>query len=941
MSGNNRRRVSATGQSPQSPRLYQHADCVSPTQRVSSKSRSSYTSEITQASARATVPRKISRNNPPQINTDIAKSQFAAMNSAPQTPPRRNSRGPDIGGSPLVNPTSAILQDLIKEQRATRSARKTASDSVEEVVSGTPPTSQSQSQEETSSEKQKMVNSAFSAGLKQPREMGIREMDQYVSKMNKLNFDLKLEIFHRSQQMAALEKKLERMHALEEELERMRDLEEELEELREVEENNQRLREANEQLQLELDKRDQAINEAVELICQLEAKIEELQANRMDSQPSTAQRRSCERLIDVPPEVSTPKAQIIVDIPDRTSSKRGTSRPPRKAPSFLREENRSTAALRSLYLADENRSLRSFSASTMTTSMESTESTAEPQSPRLSILSECSYFSPQDAQPGEDGFDQLDRLDELDFIAAPKPISNAAPSENSKSVSEKSQIDRINCWIQPQQEPSRSTAPRRRGRTVSEISRGTQSRVDEAFQSRPHPTTLYADSPSRHKAPPIFGGRLPPTPDTMSTSLPGAGSGSNDSFVAEKRAPDHTVPDSPFSMQKRLDRPLSAGDIRPSTAISGVSDSVETTMTDATQHAMSIRGRSEVPGLLRSFNFFGRGSSKATRLLGPGSPSNPRLSCYGGDLLFNGEGVEENVSETKSVRTPSFRSIAPSFKSNASEARSTPLPSSPPPLSPQEWLEAAKPQSKKERNTQAPKKAEPQASVTNLSSSGDSSSSTDEPQLPRNPLRLRAWANSPQQTADTRHRRRLSLRPRFFSRSGARQQQDPMSDPVDPPSPALRKHSDMVVARHRRADSGPVSENITTRLGADGASRPTGNRAISRSSTESPPSPASRPVTSDSTEPPRRRGSIFGFLKGATGLGSQSKEAEPTGTTTSTAPGRDKGKSSVAPATDATGRSGLGLAPAAALNNDTTVSKQKPAEEEPEWKARRRSRRMA
>lgn len=91
---------------------------------------------------------------------------------------RRYIGSPDTGA--LVHPTSAILQGLIKEQRATRGSRKTASDSVEEAVTGTPPTSQSQShsQEDTSSEKQRKVSSALSAGLKQPRDMGIREMDQ-------------------------------------------------------------------------------------------------------------------------------------------------------------------------------------------------------------------------------------------------------------------------------------------------------------------------------------------------------------------------------------------------------------------------------------------------------------------------------------------------------------------------------------------------------------------------------------------------------------------------------------------------------------------------------------------------------------------------------------------------------------------------------------------
>lgn len=38
--------------------------------------------------------------------------------------------------------------------------------------------SQNQSQEEPGSDRQRKINNALAAGLKQPREMGMREMDQ-------------------------------------------------------------------------------------------------------------------------------------------------------------------------------------------------------------------------------------------------------------------------------------------------------------------------------------------------------------------------------------------------------------------------------------------------------------------------------------------------------------------------------------------------------------------------------------------------------------------------------------------------------------------------------------------------------------------------------------------------------------------------------------------
>lgn len=87
-----------------------------------------------------------------------------------------NPGSTDGGVASIVNPTSTILQGLIKEQRATRGSRRTVSDYIEDVAMVTPPASRSN--EETASDKQRKVNTAIPSGHKQPREMGIREMDQ-------------------------------------------------------------------------------------------------------------------------------------------------------------------------------------------------------------------------------------------------------------------------------------------------------------------------------------------------------------------------------------------------------------------------------------------------------------------------------------------------------------------------------------------------------------------------------------------------------------------------------------------------------------------------------------------------------------------------------------------------------------------------------------------
>jgi hypothetical protein len=73
---------------------------------------------------------------------------------------------------------STILADLIKEQRASRSSRKTPQPSDDVDNRPTTSGSQSKSHENSLSEKQRRINSQASSGHKQPRDMGMREMDE-------------------------------------------------------------------------------------------------------------------------------------------------------------------------------------------------------------------------------------------------------------------------------------------------------------------------------------------------------------------------------------------------------------------------------------------------------------------------------------------------------------------------------------------------------------------------------------------------------------------------------------------------------------------------------------------------------------------------------------------------------------------------------------------
>ncbi|EEA20309.1 conserved hypothetical protein [Talaromyces marneffei ATCC 18224] len=800
------------------------------------------------------------------------------MNSRPHTPVHQDfAASTDTSSTTLVNPTSTILQDLIKEQRATRSARKTPQ--LSEDVDNRPTTAGSQplTAENSPSEKQRRINSFASSGQKQPRDMGIREMDQYVSKMNKLNFDLKLEIFHRKEQIAGLEKRMERMHEMEEELKRMHDLEDELDELREVEENNQRLREENEQLQSELDRRDQAISEAVELICHLEAKVEELQTGRGTT--PLPKDGGFNAVADVS-EVRTPRAQTFVDIPDRTSSRKGTVRRPRKSPSFLREENRSTAALRSLFLQEENKSVRSVSASTRGTTV---DSIADPPSPRLSILSECSYFAPHDPEPKGTGFDHLDRLDQMTLVNNEHSAVAATPT---KDLHNGHLSDRISDWMYFDQRSSQrktSNGNRYRARAVSDVSRGSHvpiTHLDEPFQPmRKTGRTQQLSPRQQHLA--EFGGNLPPTPDTMSTFRPAFKNGSNVSLPMDKLT------------RSVLSRPRSADELTTrSISMSTRSDGIDTAAS-----VVSQLNAQNSPTNLYSFNHYGRGSAKATCVLGPGSPSSPRISCYGGDLLFNGEGAE-NV-----VRTSSSESITPA-------------------LTPQEWLEAAKAEDETSKVEHPSPELEAEEKLHEEFGKDDSADeiTIEDAHTPRNPpLRLHAWATESQPMPEVQqHRRRLSLRPRFLTRN--RQSQDTQPESVVTSNTILSPipHRNLLI-RHRRTSSGP---GLNSDEGASPVGRTSG-RTLTTPLSDRRPSTASRLITSDSPEPRSKGSLLLGWMKGSHNKDTESSPTGHLGFARSTTE-RPKSTASI-------DVSSLNLARGGELATP---------DDEPAWRARRRSRRM-
>ncbi|KZZ91291.1 hypothetical protein AAP_03461 [Ascosphaera apis ARSEF 7405] len=176
---------------------------------------------------------------------------------------------------------------------------------------------------------------------------GVREMDRHVSILSKENFDLKLRLHHRSQQLGALQSELRRLSCLENEVVNLKDSEKEAKrqasllrsELLELQEEHARSNESNNLLIDMLRRRDDGLKEAAAIICELEDTIGELRRQlpsvrqsspkRTDSyasdiwrdltsetEASMLERRLVPRMISY---ISSPTS-----IPERSSSLRAT-----------------------------------------------------------------------------------------------------------------------------------------------------------------------------------------------------------------------------------------------------------------------------------------------------------------------------------------------------------------------------------------------------------------------------------------------------------------------------------------------------------------------------------------------------------------------------------------------------------------------------------------
>ncbi|MCJ1301834.1 hypothetical protein MMC08_004635 [Hypocenomyce scalaris] len=628
--------------------------------------------------------------------------------------------------------TSTLLQDLLREKKAqshrvnktynvdSREPRRRFSEFDTREVQSSPlaPSNGPKAQAKHNSRASGM-GTRNSSGTK---EMGAREMDEYVSKINKQNFDLKLELFQRRQRAETLEAKLEKLETLETE--------------------NRELQDINEELLRELEKRDQAVHEAVGIICDLEDKSERLELAMVDTRPPTAM-PDTEQSTDVCNPPSSPPLQSLTIAPNTQAlANRSTlalrpgitptprlvdvatpspSKAPRRAPSFLRENKGSTSALRSLYLSDEYMSKGAFSFISLPRpgslfSREEDANNLDPDnytlnSPRLSVLSESSFLSVYgDAKHTEAG-----QQDE----------GNTGNEEHRGSFEEervppfdhrKQRSARITNWIDEKGTPSKpgrtSSAVGKKYTSIDEVVE-TQRRSLEDVVSRDTLQRELSDYISRKQrreeerkslsldGPICDQDILPPTPDTMTPVNTEGRNGSTHSIIAQKSILEGTpTPARTFSALVPPERSRTTeGHVRQvSSTGSQVSDNgndprlldsdneKESTRAEQSEYGEDA-GHEYFPG---TSTFMG-GSGNQMRVSGGKAFTRP-LKIYGTDMMFNGEDLQENaLPRTTSYPSPSSNTRRQSIQYPPSERRPSKLSrteTAPTQVSPKDWHSA-------------------------------------------------------------------------------------------------------------------------------------------------------------------------------------------------------------------------------------------------------------
>lgn len=322
--------------------------------------------------------------------------------------------------------------------------------------------------------------------------LGVREIEKRMDKLSKLNFDLKLELFHCRERMAKLQENCNLLTSRAEDADRL------------VEE-NATLLELNDSLVKELERRDEAVQEAVSIICDLEERLEH--APHLQTDPRD---HHLEASTELRASSVSPCPRAVLSPPKSNKSSMTQSSSARRIPSFVDDKKPNTRALRSVYLEPKPtlRAVKSFaSLASQTEDMDKSLSDVDTlDSPRLSVLSKSSFPSIYDLPKSEEsGKDQ-----KTDILFPDSQLHNISRNAGSKNNSDSD----INSWIQvqtPQSFTQSSGKPLPQPRSdIARIQRPTYSTAPPQMNQKRTPSL---------KGTAFDATSLPPTPDSASTSV--------------------------------------------------------------------------------------------------------------------------------------------------------------------------------------------------------------------------------------------------------------------------------------------------------------------------------------------------------------------------------------------------------------------------------------
>ncbi|KAM0335093.1 hypothetical protein ACHAQA_000128 [Verticillium albo-atrum] len=459
---------------------------------MSSQSTNSSTSQL--ASAPPPRPSSVAHHAPHRYHHNVCARQ------APT--PRSQSVVPKLGSE---SGTSSFLQERLQRRRE-ETEKAAAARLAEEMAAAEPLTRTSQSSPvKAGSVDGRRPGSSGSSGPSKKKGMGVKEMEATVSTLHKQNFDLKLELYHRRERQTTLEEKVDRLASEKDQME-----------------------EVNDRLLEELEKRDKAVQEAVQMIVILEAQVEKL----VEEREMVRQVEAAGYLADLDASLNapTPKART-ADLARLEEDVKKLNR----MPSFVSEKTETTANLRNVYLGARG----NITLPKLTEGLADTDPGRSGMvSPSLSVLSESSFASVYGDRGTEDMYLQADTEGGRP-TAGPRAYSNPAdlaklprsrtvtpsrgPRSGSFSRNGSGQYQSINDVIE------HSSPLQRLERLEGYSSNGGSPSTDKASRTRSQSQSktkqekrdalrrVLTDAPSPNGRP-HFDQALPPTPDTISTS---------------------------------------------------------------------------------------------------------------------------------------------------------------------------------------------------------------------------------------------------------------------------------------------------------------------------------------------------------------------------------------------------------------------------------------